>query len=133
VTVIVDATIWIDYLGGASTAQTQWLEEEMDRQRLGILDLILCEVLQGIRDESVYDQTRKALLNYEVYEMGGLQLAVAAAQNYRTLRTKGYTIRKTIDCLIASYCILNGHTLLHSDRDFEPFERYLGLQVIHSS
>jgi len=131
VTVIVDTTIWIDYLGGASTTQTKWLEEEMDRQRLGILDLILCEVLQGIRDDSVYDQTRKALLNYEVYEMGGVQLAVAAAQNYRSLRKKGYTIRKTIDCLIATYCILNGHTLLHNDRDFEPFEETLGLRVIH--
>ena len=130
-TVIVDTTIWIDYLGGASTTQTKWLEEEMDRQRLGILDLILCEVLQGIRDDSVYDQTRKALLNYEVYEMGGVQLAVAAAQNYRSLRKKGYTIRKTIDCLIATYCILNGHTLLHNDRDFEPFEETLGLRVIH--
>jgi len=105
----------------------------MDRQRLGILDLILCEVLQGIREESTYDQTRKALLNYEVYEMGGVQLAVAAAQNYRALRTKGYTIRKTIDCLIATYCILNRHALLHNDRDFEPFEKYLGLQVIHPS
>ena len=132
-TVIVDTTIWIDYLGGASTNQTKWLEEEMDRQRLGILDLILCEVLQGIREESAYDQTRKALLNYEVYEMGGVQLAVAAAQNYRALRTKGHTIRKTIDCLIATYCILNGHALLHNDRDFEPFEKYLGLQVIHPS
>lgn len=132
-TVIVDTTIWIDYLGGASTTQTKWLEEEMDRQRLGILDLILCEVLQGIRDDSVYDQTRKALLNYEVYEMGGVQLAVTAARNYRALRTKGYTIRKTIDCLIATYCLLNGHALLHNDRDFEPFEKYLGLQVIHPS
>jgi len=133
VTVVVDTTIWIDYLGGAASAETKWLEDAMDRERLGILDLILCEVLQGIRDESAYEQTRKALLAYEVYETGSVSLALASAQNYRMLRKRGFTVRKTIDCLIATYCILNNHALLHNDHDFEPFETVLGLQVIHTS
>jgi len=133
VTVVVDTTIWIDYLRGDSTAGTRWLEEALDRQRLGILDLILCEVLQGIRDESAYEQTRKALLAYEVYETGGIDLALAAAQNYRTLRKRGFTVRKTIDCIIATFCILNNHILLHNDHDFEAFEKVLGLQVVRPS
>jgi predicted nucleic acid-binding protein len=129
--VIVDTTIWIDYLGGFRTAQTDWLERELRRQRLAITDLILCEVLQGIRDNRLFDLTRNELLNFEVFSTGGLEMAITSAQNFRTLRSKGVTIRKTIDCWIATFCLLNGHTLLHNDRDYEPFEAILGLQVIH--
>ncbi len=66
-----------------------------------------------------------------VLSSGGVEIAVAAAENYRILRTKGITVRKTIDCLIATFCIREGHELLHRDRDFDPFEMHLGLQVIH--
>jgi predicted nucleic acid-binding protein len=130
--VIVDTTVWIDYFGGNSTPQVEWLEKEMTRQRLGITDIILCEVLQGVRDDGQFDKVRDALLCYEVFSMGGVDLALAAAQNYRALRAQGITVRKTIDCMIATFCLQNNHTLLHNDRDFESFEIVFGLQVIHN-
>lgn len=129
--VIVDTTVWLDYFGGQPTPQVQWLHREMLRRRLGITDLTLCEVLQGIRQQKYYDLTREMLLKYKVYTVGGTQLAIAASQNYRILRSKGYTIRTTIDCLIATFCIQNGFSLLHNDHDFDPFEQHLGLQVTH--
>jgi len=129
--VIVDSTVWIDYLGGRANAATVWLDRELGRQRLGLTDLILCEVLQGIRSQTDFIRVRDQLLKFHVFSPGGHDLAIAAAQNYRALRTQGLTVRKTIDCLIATFCIEEGHRLLHRDRDFEPFERALGLQVIH--
>ena len=75
--------------------------------------------------------TRRELLKFEVFTTGGVELAVTAARNYRALRVKGRTIRRTVDCWIATFCLLNGHTLLHNDSDFEPFELCLGLRVIH--
>ena len=129
--VIVDTTVWIDYLGGLPTAHAEWLERELRHQRLGLTDLILCEVLQGIRDDHLYDLTRNEMLKFEIFPTGGTDMAIAAAQNFRMLRAKGFTIRKTIDCWIATFCLLNGHTLLHNDRDYGPFETELGLQVVH--
>ena len=129
--VIVDSTVWVDYLRGTQTPPTDWLEAEMERQRLGLTDLNLCEVLQGVRDEREVIQVRRKLLNFEVFATGGIELATAAARNYRTLRSRGFTVRKTIDCLIATFCLTHNHTLLHNDRDFDPFEQVLGLHVIH--
>ena len=129
--VIVDTTVWIDYLGGFNTPQTAWLERELSLQRIGITDMILCEVLQGIREDRLFDQTRDELLNFEVFQTGGSEMAIAAAQNFRALKGKGITIRKTIDCWIATFCLLHDHALLHQDRDYEPFESILGLQVVH--
>ncbi len=129
--VIVDTTVWIDYLNGIETRQTDWLDQQLERQRLGLTDLILCEVLQGVRDDRQAAETRQEMLKFEVMTMGGSELAVAAAQHYRSLRAQGHTVRKTVDCLIASFCLRNGHALLHSDRDFDPFEHMLGLRVVH--
>lgn len=129
--VIVDSTVWIDYLNGVSTSRTDWLDAELARQRLGLTDLILCEVLQGVRDERQATQTRQELLKFEVFETGGVQLAIAAAQNYRNLRARGRMVRKTVDCLIATFCLINDHALLHNDRDYDPFEEFLSLRVIH--
>jgi len=129
--VIVDTTVWIDYLRGISSPESLWLDREMSLQRLGLTDLILCEVLQGIRDDAAFQRVRSRLMNFEVFETGGVELAIVSARNCRTLRTLGHTVRKTIDCLIATFCLDAGHTLLHSDRDFDPFERHLGLRVIH--
>jgi predicted nucleic acid-binding protein len=123
--VIVDTTVWVDYLNGLSTRHTDWLERELDRQRLGLTDLILGEVLQGVRDERQAAETRRALLRFEVFTIGGVELAVTAAQNYRALRARGHTIRRTIDCWIATFCLLNAHSLLHTDHDFNPFEQHL--------
>jgi len=129
--IIVDTTVWIDYLNGVKTPQTDWLDTEVERQRLGLTDLILCEILQGVKNEEQATETRRELMKFEVMPMSGIDLAVAAAQNYRKLRAQGRTVRKTVDCLIATFCLLNGHALLHNDRDFDPFEELLGLRVIH--
>jgi predicted nucleic acid-binding protein len=129
--VIVDTTVWIDYLAGTANGQTSWLDRELDRQRLGLTDLILCEVLQGIRSDSAFTRARRDLEKFHIFEAGGIDLALAAAQNYRLLRRRGATVRKTIDCLIATFCLQAGHQLLHRDRDFDPFEKHLGLRVVH--
>ncbi len=129
--VIVDTTVWIDYLGGTDNVETAWLDRELNQQRLGLTDLILCEVLQGVREERAFTQVRQRLLKFEVFGTGGAELAVASAQNYRLLREQGYTVRKTIDCLIATFCLQTGHSLLHRDRDFDVFEKCLGLRVVH--
>jgi predicted nucleic acid-binding protein len=129
--VIVDTTVWIDYLGGTLNAETGWLDREMSLQRIGLTDMILCEVLQGIRDTSEFRRMRDQLLTFEVFSTGGTENAIAAASNYRTLRQRGYSVRKTIDCWIATFCLLTGNQLLHRDRDFDPFEKHLGLQVVH--
>lgn len=95
------------------------------------MDLILCELLQGIRDESRSNEVCHEMLEFEIFPMGSIELALQSARNFRALRARGYTVRKTIDCLIATYCLENGHQLLHNDSDFTPFEQALGLQVIH--
>ena len=97
--VIVDTTVWIDYLGGTTTPHTSWLNRELTRQRLGLTDLILCEVLQGIRDDAVFTQVHHDLLRFQVFSTGGVDLAVASAQNYRALRKRGITVRKTMIAL----------------------------------
>lgn len=128
--IIVDTTVWIDYLGGVVNAHTAWLDLELGRQRLGLTDLILCEVLQGIRPDAAFVRVRRELSKLELFSTGGERLAVESARNYRFLRARGHTIRKTIDCLIATFCLVEGHSLLHRDRDFDAFERHLGLPVI---
>lgn len=129
--VIVDTTVWVDYFRGITNPETDWLDAELDRQRLGLTDIILGEVLQGVRDESTATDVERRLLKLEVFTSGGVDLAREAARNYRILRNRGLTVRKTIDCLIATFCIREGHSLLHRDRDFDPFERYLELLVVH--
>jgi predicted nucleic acid-binding protein len=128
--VIVDTTVWIDYLGGVGNAESDWLDREAGRQRLGLTDLILCEILQGIRDDLAFRRVLRELRRFEVFETGDAELAIAAARNFRNLRQRGYTVRKTIDCWIATFCIRERHSLLHRDRDFDPFESLLGLPVI---
>jgi len=128
--VIVDTTVWIDYLRGAATEQAAWLDRELDRQRIGLTDLILCEVLQGVRGDATVARVQRELCKFIVCSTGGSRLAIAAARNYRFLRNQGRTVRKTIDCLIATFCLESGHALLHRDRDFDPFEDLLGLRVV---
>jgi predicted nucleic acid-binding protein len=129
--VIVDTTVWVDYLQGAQNPETDWLNTELDRERLGLTDIILCELLQGVRDDVVAKQVERRLLKLEVFETGGVALAREAARNYRGLRSQGHTVRKTIDCLIATFCMREQYALLHRDRDFDPFEKFLELSVIH--
>lgn len=129
--VIVDTTVWIDYLAGTANGQTSWLDRELTRQRLGLTDLIFCEVLQGIRSDPDFARARRDLEKFHIFETGGIDVALAAAQNYRLLRRRDATVRKTIDCLIATFCLQAGHQLLHHDRDFDPSEKHLGLRVVH--
>lgn len=129
--VIVDTTVWIDYFQGVENPQTQWLNTEIDRQRLGLTDINLCEVLQGVRDDEVAKEVERRLLNLEVFDTGGVAVAREAARNSRALRSRGHPVRKTIDCLIATFCVRGQHSLLHRDRDFDPFEKFLELSVIH--
>ena len=131
--VIVDTTVWVDYLRGLRNPETHYLDRELSRQRFGLTDLILCETLQGIMDERAFAQVLRDLRKFEIFETGGDQLAIAAARNFRSLRQRGHTVRKTIDCLIATFCLRHGHSLLHRDRDYDPFENLLGLAVIHPS
>jgi predicted nucleic acid-binding protein len=129
--IIVDTTVWIDFLRGVQNPETDWLDRQLNHQRLGLTDVILCEVLQGIPDDISFARVQRELRRFEIFDTGGADLAVAAAQNFRSLRRRGHTVRKTIDCWIATFCIRNGHALLHRDRDFDPFEQYLRLHVVH--
>lgn len=129
--VIVDTTVWVDYFQGTRNSETDWLYIQLDRQRLGLTDLILCEVLQGVRDDVAARKVERSLLRLQVFETGGVALAREAARNYRVLRSRGHTVRKTIDCLIATFCLRGHHSLLHRDRDFDPFEEVLDLSVVH--
>ena len=130
--VIVDSTVWVDHFNGTSTVQVRLLHECLGAQELGIGDLILCEVLQGFRDDQEFFRAKRALLHFPVFEMVGRTLAEKAAKNYRLLRKRGITIRKTIDVLIATFVMERGYTLLHNDTDFDSFETELGLQVLRA-
>lgn len=129
--VIVDASVWIDYLNAVTAPETEWLDLRLDHERFGLATLTLTEVLQGLRDDREAAQVEAELRRFEIVEMPDAALAIASARNYRALRARGRTIRKTVDCLVASYCIQYGHALLHTDRDFDAFEEHLGLLVVH--
>jgi predicted nucleic acid-binding protein len=131
--VIVDTTVWIDYLDGRRNPETDYLDRELPRQRFGLTDLILCETLQGVRDDKAFARVLRDLRKFALFETGGEQLAIEAARNFRLLRRRGHTVRKTIDCLIATFCLRHGHSLLHRDRDYDPFEHFLRLAVVHPS
>lgn len=129
--VIVDTTVWIDYFAGIVNGQTTWLRRASGVTALGLTDLILCEILQGVRRDSEFSRIQSRLLNLHIFDSGGTALALAAARNYRFLRTKAYTVRTTIDLFIATFCLESNYQLLHRDRDFDPFEAHLGLRVLH--
>jgi len=131
--VIVDTSVLIDFLGNFSTPEAVWLQRENRLQRIGITSLALTEVLQGIRETTRFAPTLSALSHFRVFEIGSRELAIQSAMNYRTLRARGITIRSTIDCLIATFCIEERHELLHCDSDFDSFEEHLGLVVVDST
>lgn len=128
--ILVDSSVWIDYFKGAITAQTDKLDQLLDRELLAIGDLILTEVLQGFRDERDFNEARKMLTSLTVVDLAGQEIAIQTARNFRALRKAGVTVRKTIDTVIATRCIESGYTLLHCDRDFDPFVQHLGLRVV---
>jgi len=130
--ILVDSSVWIDYFRNADTPQVALLDSMFGRSRLAVGDLIAAEVLQGVRDEREYKWVKKTLDAFAHIDLCDYDLALKAADNYRALRAKGITIRKTIDTVIATRCIEDGLTLLHADRDFEPFTEHLGLKVAFS-
>ena len=131
--ILVDSSVWIDFFRGTVTPQSERLDQLLGREPLLIGDLILAEVLQGFTSERDFNQARKMLGALELVNPGGAEMAVQAARNFRTLRAKGVTIRKTIDTFIATCCIEQDHALLFSDRDFDPFVLHLGLRSAMSN
>jgi len=127
--ILVDSSVWIDLLNNVVTEPVRRLRALLPTTPLLIGDLILCEVLQGFRIEAQARLVERSLSRFEAVSLIDPELAVKAAANYRFLRRRGITVRKTIDVIIATYCIERGHSLLHSDRDFAPMERLLGLQA----
>ncbi len=128
--ILVDSSVWIDYFRGNATAETDRLDSLLGAEPLAIGDLILTEVLQGFDGDRDFRQAEKLLTTLVVVVLGGQDIAIQAARNYRMLRAKGVTVRKTIDTIIATRCIESGYTLLHCDRDFEPFVTHLGLHSV---
>ena len=128
--ILVDSSVWIDYFNGRNTWQTDLLEKLLSDVPIIIGDLILAEILQGFRSDNDYKTAKSFLSDLPFRQMGGYQVAVQSAQNYRTLRKKGVTVRKTIDVIIGTYCILEGLPLLHDDRDFEPMESHISLKIL---
>ena len=127
--ILVDSSVWIDLLNDVVTEQVRRLRALLPTTPLLIGDLILFEVLQGFRIEAQARLVERSLSRFEAVSLIDPELAVKAAANYRFLRRRGITVRKTIAVIIATYCIERGHSLLHSDRDFAPMERLLGLQA----
>lgn len=125
--ILVDSSVWIDYFRGVATPQTDRLDTLLGADLIGIADVVLTEVLQGFDGERDFDTALRALTSLTVIDVGGRDMAIQAARNFRLLRARGVTIRKTIDTLIATRCIEGGFTLLYSDRDFDPFVEHLGL------
>lgn len=130
--ILVDSSVWIDYFRGTSTPQTDRLDAILGQEPVVMGDLVLAEVLQGFVTDREFNAARKLLTALDVVTLGGEAVAVEAARNHRKLRALGVTVRKTIDTLIATHCILNGYALLHSDRDFDAFEKHLGLRCVGS-
>ena len=127
---LVDSSVWIDYFNGKITPQTEKLDKLLGAEPLAIGDLILTEVLQGFRSDRDFNDARRVLTSLPVVELGGQEIAIQAAKNFRALRKLGVTVRKTIGTVIATRCIESGYDLLHNDRDFEPFAEHLGLHVV---
>ena len=127
--ILVDSSVWIEYFKGTITTQTEMLDGLLGQQPMAIGDLILTEVLQGFNRDRDFNHARKMLTSLMVVELGGQEIAIQAAKNFRALRKLGVTVRKTINTVIATRCIESGYELLHNDRDFDPFAKYLGLRV----
>jgi predicted nucleic acid-binding protein len=128
--ILVDSSVWIDLLNNVITEPVTRLRQLIPYSPILVGDLILCEVLQGLRTEAQARLVERSLGRFEAVSLLDPALAVKTAANYRFLRRQGVTVRKTIDLIIGTFCIECGHTLLHNDRDFEPMENLLGLQTV---
>lgn len=127
--IVADTSAWIDYVKGVEALHTNILDYELEHSRIITGDIIIAEFLQGFREDQDYDTAKRLMESLEYCDFLGKDNAIRAAQNYRRLRKNGITVRKTIDVIIATFCIENGFELIHNDRDFDPMEEYLGLRV----
>ncbi|MBV8848243.1 MAG: PIN domain nuclease [Methylobacteriaceae bacterium] len=125
--IVVDSSVWIDFLRGRRVPHVSRLRALLGASEIIVGDLMLCEVLQGLHDERAARDVEALLRRFEIVSMAGEAIAVGAARNFRILRARGITIRKTIDLLIATWCIEHRRPLLHNDSDFRPIAQHLGL------
>ena len=125
--IVVDSSVWIDFLNGRNAPHVRRLRAVLGTDEVIVGDLMLCEVLQGLGSERAAREVEALLLRFEIVPMAGKEIAVIAARNFRSLRKRGITVRKTIDLLIGAWCIENRRPLLHNDSDFRPMARHLGL------
>ncbi len=128
--ILVDSSVWIDYFRGTPTRGAEKLDLLLQSEPIMVGDLILTEVLQGFASDADFNDARKALAMLDLVQLGGPDIALQAAKNHRRLRAMGVTVRKTIDTLIATWCIAHDCDLLHNDRDFGAFEARLGLRCV---
>lgn len=127
--IIADTSVWIDYVRGIDAPHTNILDYELEHNRIITGDILIAEFLQGFRSERDYKAAKQIMESLEYRDFVGKDIAIQAAANFRKLRKNGITIRKTIDVIIATFCIENDFELIHNDRDFDPMEHYLGLRV----
>jgi predicted nucleic acid-binding protein len=128
--IVVDSTVWIDFLNGRNSPHVRRVRALLGESEIIVGDLMLCEVLQGLANERAAREVEALLRRFDIVPMAGDAIAVAAARNYRSLRARGVTVRKTIDLLIGTWCIENRRPLLHNDRDFRLMARHLGLAEV---
>ena len=126
--ILVDSSVWVDYFNGRATRETDYLDTLLGTEPVAIGDLILAEVLQGFRSDADFAAAKELMACLTLYDLLGATLALKVAENYRALRKRGVTVRKTADTIIATFSIDRGVPLLYSDRDFDPFVKYLGLK-----
>jgi predicted nucleic acid-binding protein len=127
--VVVDSSVWIDFLGKKQFSQSSVLETLLRNEIVLVPDLVVAEVLRGLPDDKSAQEVSEELLRHEIVELGGWSLAVQAAKNFRLLRSEAFTIRSTVDLMIGTWCIENDIPLLHHDRDYTVMEQHLGLKV----
>ena len=130
--IVVDTSVWIDYFNGVPTPQAELLDGLLGERVLAVGDLILAELLQGFATELDAKRALSLLEPLEFLEMAGRDVAIQSAANYRRLRRRGVTVRKTMDVLIGTYCLMHDHELLHNDRDFDVLSKHLGLKVLRT-
>jgi predicted nucleic acid-binding protein len=126
--IFVDSSVWVDYFNGKDSAETDCLDKLLGKEPIGIGDLVLIEVLQGFKHDKDYDTAKELLTSLKVFTLGGQDIVIKSADNFRLLRKRGITVRKTIDVLIATFCIGKDLPLLYSDKGFESFHQHLKLR-----
>lgn len=129
---LVDTSVWIDYFNGVQTWQVDVLDSILSKELVLLGDIILAEILQGFDKDSDSKKATEALDPFECIDLGGKKLAIKTAFNFRFLRSKGVTIRKTVDMLIGTWCIESEVELLHNDRDIDQIALHLPLKVIRN-